>query len=46
VVGNDWQYQRVTVYRTELLEALRRITGQDFGFDRDDWLRWYEQRKR
>jgi len=42
-VHNEWQYRRVTVYRTEVLEALRRITGRDFGFDREDWQKWYEK---
>jgi len=35
----------VTVFRTEVLEALREITGQDFGFDEGDWSRWYEEHK-
>ncbi len=42
-VKNEWRYGQVTVYRTEVLEALRRITGQDFGFDRSRWQRWYEE---
>lgn len=33
----------VTVFRTEVLEALRAITGQDFGFDAEAWRRWYEE---
>jgi len=37
--------RQVTVHRTEVLEALRRITGQDFGFDRDAWARWYEEQQ-
>ncbi len=38
-------FRWVTVYRTEVLEALRRLTGQDFGFEREPWQRWYEARK-
>jgi hypothetical protein len=37
--------RQVTVQRTEVLEALRRITGQDFGFDQDAWARWYEEQQ-
>ncbi|MCK4342579.1 MAG: HEAT repeat domain-containing protein [Phycisphaerae bacterium] len=44
-VRNEWRYRPVTVYRTEVLEALRRITGQNFGFDRADWQQWYEEHK-
>jgi hypothetical protein len=39
-----WAYRRVTVYRTEVLHALRQITGQDFGFDREAWSRWLGER--
>lgn len=37
------RYMQVTVFRTEVLEALRQITGQDFGFDAVQWARWYEE---
>ncbi|MCK4342580.1 MAG: hypothetical protein KAY37_12750 [Phycisphaerae bacterium] len=40
-LANVWRYRHVTVYRTEVLEALRCITGQDFGFEREEWLNWY-----
>jgi hypothetical protein len=40
---NTWQFRPVTVYRTEVLEALKRITGQNFGFEHDQWHRWYEE---
>ena len=33
----------VTVFRTEVLEALRQISGEDFGFDQAAWIRWYEE---
>lgn len=33
----------VTVFRTEVLEALKAITGQNFGFDAAAWRRWYEE---
>jgi hypothetical protein len=38
-----WTQQRrvVTVYRTEVQEALIEITGQNYGFDADAWLRWH-----
>ncbi len=35
--------QEVTVYRTEVLEALRETTGVDFGFDEQAWSRWLEE---
>lgn len=41
-----WEYRQVTVFRTEVLEALRKITGQNFGFDRDEWQRWYATARR
>jgi hypothetical protein len=37
--------REVKVFRTEVLEALRQITGTDFGFDADAWSRWYEEHK-
>ncbi len=40
VIGSHWDVQPVTVLRTEVLEALRKITGQDYGFDRAAWQRW------
>ncbi|MBX3390897.1 MAG: HEAT repeat domain-containing protein [Phycisphaeraceae bacterium] len=27
------------------LSSLRTMTGQDFGFDRREWIRWYDQTK-
>lgn len=33
----------VTVYRTEVLEALKRLTGQNFGFEHDKWRLWYQE---
>lgn len=38
---NIGRRQRVVVYRTEVLDALRRITGQDFGFDVAAWSNWH-----
>jgi len=40
---NEWQMRDVTVYRTEVLEALKQITGQNFAFDSTEWRRWYEE---
>jgi hypothetical protein len=28
-----------------VLEALKQITGQNFGFEREQWRRWYEENK-
>lgn len=42
----EMQYRSVTVYRTAVLEALKRITGQNFGFDREQWLRWVQESQR
>ncbi|MGE0481274.1 MAG: HEAT repeat domain-containing protein [Phycisphaerae bacterium] len=39
------QLRKVTVFRTEVLEALRALTGEDFGFDQAAWRRWYEEHK-
>ncbi|MFH1747370.1 MAG: HEAT repeat domain-containing protein [Planctomycetota bacterium] len=33
----------VTVFRTEVRDALRKICNVDFGFDELDWARWYEE---
>lgn len=33
----------VTVYRTEVQEALIKITGQNFGFDQEAWRLWLAQ---
>ena len=37
--------RNVTVYRTEVLESLKLITGRNFGFEPDQWQRWYEEQK-
>ncbi len=41
----DTTYERrnVTVFRTEVLEALRTITGQDHGFEVEAWRRWQQE---
>lgn len=44
-IRSEVQRQKVTVFRTEVLEALRSLTGQDFGFDDAAWRRWYEEQK-
>jgi hypothetical protein len=43
-ITTAWTTQRrvVTVYRTEVQEALIEITGENFGFDADAWLRWHQ----
>jgi hypothetical protein len=42
-VNREYQLRSVTVFRTEVMEALKRITGQNFGFDAVAWRRWYEE---
>lgn len=46
-VGTDTYYQQtmVSVYRTEVQEALIAISGENFGFDRARWLSWWEANK-
>ncbi|MBL8879260.1 MAG: hypothetical protein JNG88_09090 [Phycisphaerales bacterium] len=44
-VTTEVRWQNVTVYRTEVLEALKQITGENFGFDAAAWQRWQEERK-
>lgn len=41
--GSTFEQRDVTVFRTAVLESLRQITGQDFGFDAASWRRWYEE---
>ncbi len=45
MVGTATRYEDrpVSVYRTEVQEALIAITGQNFGFDADAWLAWWQQ---
>jgi len=42
-VDSEYQMRDVTVFRTEVLEALKQITGENFGFDEAAWRRWYEE---
>jgi hypothetical protein len=44
-IENEWRLARVTVFRTEVLEALKQITGVNFGFETADWRRWYEEQR-
>lgn len=44
-VNSEYQMRNVTVFRTEVLEALKRITGENFGFDGAAWHRWYEEQQ-
>lgn len=43
LVGTQWttEYQLVSVYRTEVQEALIAITGKNFGFDANAWKQWW-----
>jgi len=42
-VNRDYAVRNVTVYRTEVLEALKAITGVNHGFDAKAWRRWFEE---
>ncbi|HPF38116.1 MAG TPA: HEAT repeat domain-containing protein [Phycisphaerae bacterium] len=46
-VGTETYYERtmVSVYRTEVQEALIAISGENFGFDRHKWIDWWESNK-
>ncbi len=47
MIGVDTAYVRepVSVYRTEVQEALIAITGKNFGFDEQAWLKWWDENK-
>lgn len=45
VVDSEHQLRDVTVFRTEVLEALKSITGKNFGFDAAAWRRWYQEQQ-
>lgn len=41
-----WNKQEVTVFRSEVLEALRKITGENqIGFDKAAWRRWRQEQE-
>ncbi len=46
-VGTDARIETrtVSVYRTEVQEALIAITGQNLGFDRQAWLQWWRRQQ-
>ena len=44
-IDREFQIRNVTVYRTEVMEALKQITGRNFGFDAKLWRRWYEEQQ-
>lgn len=37
-----WTLRDVTVMRTDVLEALKALSGRNYGFDVDAWARWYD----
>jgi hypothetical protein len=37
---SDYEYQVISIHRTEVQEALIEITGQNLGFDAGAWLKW------
>jgi hypothetical protein len=41
----SYERRTVTVFRTEVLEALKQITGENFGFDEAAWRRWHEEQR-
>lgn len=47
LVGTEYytELQVVSIYRTEVQEALISITGQNFGFDGNAWLQWWQQNR-
>lgn len=45
VFRNEWRVREVKVFRTEVLEALKAITGENFGFEREEWARWYREHR-
>jgi len=47
MIGTDTAFVRepVSVYRTEVQEALIAITGKNFGFDEQAWLKWWDENK-
>lgn len=40
------EVQIVSIYRTEVQEALISITGVNHGFDGDAWMKWWKQNKK
>ena len=32
--------------QNQVVEVLRKITGQDFGTDKSKWMKWYEEKRR
>jgi hypothetical protein len=43
LIDPRWVKRDVTVYRTVVLEALKTITNQNFGFDDAAWRQWYKE---
>ncbi len=37
---SNYEYQVISIHRTEVQEALIRITGQNLGFDAAAWIKW------
>jgi hypothetical protein len=42
----DYHWEKVTVRHPGVLDALRRLTDRNFGYDKDAWYRWLASRKR
>ncbi len=43
-VESRLERRMVTVFRTEVLEALKKLTGENFGFNELAWNRWYQEK--
>jgi len=44
--GGGQRKRQIPVQNQEVLTALRRLTGRDFGFNKDAWSEWYRQTQR
>lgn len=38
-------WRNVTVMRSEVLEALKKLTGENFGFDVQRWTQWFQDER-
>ena len=43
--GDDWAAAQLLELRGEVLAALRKITGESFGFDERTWRLWWAAKK-
>lgn len=45
IIPVQYRLQAMKVLRTDVLEALKSLTGENFGFDVATWQRWYEENR-